>query len=120
MPALKHIIDVFQCDESSPTCKQCSKFRVDCNYERQGFDLQASYDTVADLGLPFMQTGSANQVALGLIESSINCSPPDFKLDIHDLDRLNNFRTRTICTIGTANNVHIYQEEVIRLACSVR
>ena len=42
-----------------------------------------------------------------------------YELDRQDLELLSRFQARTVLTIGTAQASHIYQKEVIELACAV-
>ena len=108
-----------QCDEIRPKCKQCVNFRVSCNYNVDGLDLQASHDTITDLGNPLDTACSTNYVTLSAINNGFIIKPGGYELDMSDLERLGRFQTRTVLTMGTAKSFPVYQKELFRLACSV-
>lgn len=43
-----------------------------------------------------------------------------FELGMHDLELLSKFKTRTGLTISTASSLRLYQEDLFKLACSVK
>lgn len=115
-----------KCDESKPRCKKCTTFGVFCNYDCQYSDLQlavsgiANIETVQILPLSLKQTSpsiiapSLKIQSTGLIESK----KAIYDFGEQDLELLNKFRTRTVYTITTDQNLHLYQKETLKLAHS--
>src|SRR5579859_4710172 len=86
-----------QCDESKPQCKRCTAYGALCNYDRKCSDLQLSVERATNITLPQ--------------------SLPYWPSKNEEL--LSKFQVRTALTVSTGKRLHLYQHEVVQLACSV-
>ena len=99
-----------QCDESKPRCNRCTAYSVSCNYGVGQADLQLSAERVLNfVTLP----QCLNQVVPGIIVPSLR------KQGEQGLQLLKKFHSRTVFSITTDKTLHIYQDNMINLACSV-
>jgi hypothetical protein len=116
-----------QCDENKPRCKQCTAYGVFCNYDCKYSDLQLSVDRAFKIELLQRPPYSLNQTIASNIVPTLR-PPPTASLESNavyllrerDLELLSKFQMRTALTISTEKSLHIYQNEVVRLAFSVR
>lgn len=116
-----------QCDENKPRCKRCTAYGVFCNYDCKYSDLQLLADGAFKIELLQRLPYSLNQtIASNII---LPLRPPStrslesnavYLLRERDLELLSKFQVRTALTISTEKSLHIYQNEIIRLAFSVR
>jgi Fungal Zn(2)-Cys(6) binuclear cluster domain len=90
--------DPTQCDETEPACKRCAAYGVICNYNRASSELQLSVDGAVNIILPLTLTYWPS------------------KTD----QLLNKFQVRTALTVSTGDLLRTYQNEMVRLAASVR
>jgi hypothetical protein len=116
-----------QCDESKPRCNRCTAFGVFCNYDCKYSDLQPSVDGAFNIEtlqrfpcslsqtIPSMIAPPLRQQSMGSLESNAL-----YQLGKQDLELLSKFQTRTVLTISTDKSLRIYQNEIIKLAFSVR
>ena len=120
---------LLECDETRPECKKCTTFRVSCNYDSTTPDLQMAFDGTAMIKSPPKKPPcSINQPLRGMMEVPVPaCLYPviisddksAFQLDGQSLDRLGRFHMRTALTIGNKRGAALFQNVIMRLACSV-
>ena len=99
-----------QCDESKPSCDRCAAYGVFCYYYTGQPDLQLSAEKALDI---VILPQSLNQVVPGVLAPSLR------KQGEQNLELLNKFQSRTILSITTDANLHIFKNEMIKLASSV-
>ena len=103
-------------------------FGVYCNYDCKYSDLQLSIDGVANIETLQIMPFSLKQTVPSIIAPALRLQATgsqesrnaiyDFRGQ--DLELLNRFQTRTVFTITTDKNLHVYQKETFKLAYSVR
>lgn len=124
-----HMIESYlQCDETKPRCLKCTSFGVLCSYDGQNSDLQSSFDGAANLGTLQILPYALKQTVSSIITPSLRLPATGFSdgrdaiydFQMHDLELLRKFQTRTVFTITTDQNLHLYQKQSLQLAHSVR
>lgn len=120
-------IPIIQCDEQKPTCKNCRRFGVLCNFGQQAVPgegiLQVSMNGAYHMGI--LPSPSAKTAVLGIINTTLQQEPrlgsqaQALQLTKQDLDTLTRFQFRTTPTLATTGSQHLYQKESLRLACLV-
>ena len=105
-----------QCDESRPGCQNCKAFGVFCNYDCRYSDLQLAVEGIINPKIPQTFVFSPNQTIPSMIAPSSNAS---YQLEKQGLELLGRFQARTALTISTAKSLRVYQNEIVKLACSV-
>ena len=118
----------WQCDESKPRCQKCTSFGVLCNYECPNSALQLSFDGAANIETLQIRPYALKQTVSSIIAPSLRLPSTrssdgknaiyDFR--VQDLELLKKFQARTVFTITTDQNLHMYQKESLKLAHSVR
>ncbi|KIW03591.1 uncharacterized protein PV09_05345 [Verruconis gallopava] len=110
-----------KCDETKPSCKNCDRFMVACNYDTKHADLEPQYARTSDQlrALPILDPVSLNAALLGMINSSLLTNYPQgygepLQLELSDLDKLRRWQNRTVLTIGSPAVARIYQKEIIK------
>ena len=117
-----------QCDESKPRCQKCTSFGVFCSYDSQKSDLQSSFDGVAKIGTLQILPYALKQTVSSVITPSLRLRSTGssdgrdaiYDFQMQDLELLKKFQTRTVFTITTDQNLHLYQKQSLQLAHSVR
>ncbi|CAH0051382.1 unnamed protein product [Clonostachys solani] len=114
-----------KCDERKPTCKNCHRFGVLCNYGQQAIPgegiLQVAMNGPYQIGI--LPSPSAKTAVLGALNAALRREPfldsqnPVLQLTNRDLDILTRFQFRTTPTLATTGSQDLYQREAIRLAC---
>ena len=116
-----------QCDESKPQCQKCRSFGVLCSYDGQNSDLQSSFDRAANMGALQILPYALKQTVPSIITPSLRLRSTGssdgrdaiYDFQLRDLELLKKFQTRTVFTITTDQNLHLYQKESFQLAHSV-
>lgn len=114
------ILTSTQCDESRPSCNNCDRFMVTCNYDRKQADLDSPLTRKSQVVLPILDPVSLNDALLGMINSTLamqypkGCGEP-LQLQLPDLDKLKRWQNRTVLTVGTPAVAQVYQKEIIKL-----
>jgi len=118
-----------QCDEGKPQCKRCVAYSVFCNYnsKSQHHELQLSAaGTSIEILTNFTLTHPLNQsISYGVapdlrsqgFEGQESLSL--YQCDRIDSELLRKFQSRTVFAISIESNIHIHQNHIARLACSV-
>ena len=117
-----------QCDESKPKCQKCTSFGVLCSYDSQNSDLQSSFDRAANMGTLQILPYALKQTVPSIITPSLRLRSTGssdgrdaiYDFQLRDLELLKKFQTRTVYTITTDQNLHLYQKQSLQLAHSVR
>jgi len=104
-------------------CMNCLDFGFACNYNPEVPDLHLRTSGAACIDARPANPVSTNETILAMINGSQSrdqiSAPEDLdmlQLDLQDLERLVRFQTRTVFSIGTSNGVHVYQNQVTKLA----
>ncbi|KAK4180628.1 hypothetical protein QBC36DRAFT_19543 [Triangularia setosa] len=127
---LRHI----KCDESKPTCNNCTTFRVSCTYDRtlkssEALALQPWSEQVFPLALvkenyPInvsLASLSLNRQVLTMLNDHLRQSDPravknGFLFKDQHLKYLNQFHERTILSLKMNQKLDLYRRESVRLA----
>ena len=96
-----------QCDESKPMCNKCTAYNVSCSYGIGLADLQLSAGGALNV---VILPQCLNQVVPNVIAPSLR------KQGEQSLQLFNKFYSRTVFTITTDKNLHLFQDELIKLA----
>lgn len=115
-----------KCDESRPTCRKCTSFGVFCNYDGQYSDLQLSVGGVTNIEPLQILPYSLKQTTPSRIVPSLKSRSTGsrekwnavYDFGERDMELLNKFKTSTVFTITTDQNLHLYQKEAFKLAYS--
>ncbi|KAH7342456.1 hypothetical protein BKA65DRAFT_457440 [Rhexocercosporidium sp. MPI-PUGE-AT-0058] len=114
------------CDESKPACKKCIAYSVLCDYEADSEQASLQLSTSGAFMIQIVQSPhpvkysiqykSAPILRFGNADGMEETAP--YQLQLQDQVLLQKFQLRTVFTISNKNNVDIYQNEMIKLACS--
>lgn len=118
---------LLKCDETKPKCKNCTSFGVVCNYDPKTPDLEMFFGGLANVTSQQKPPCTINQALLRKIEVPVSLYPvlisaddnSSFQFDKQSVDRFGRFMMRTVLSIGSPIPASLWQNETIRLACSV-
>lgn len=119
-----------KCDEKRPFCNKCSDYGISCNYNPSVPDLEPLQGTT---NVTTMTTAlgpsplSHKRLAIDMITTSLQqdrSAQANFlgvlRFQDYNMELLEKFQTRTVFCLGTKAATHVFQQEVVRLACSHR
>lgn len=118
-----------KCDETKPDCLSCAKYQVYCKYRGDARDaLQACVTGASHALKPAAALSETNAILSNLNQSpkirqgkslGSSCLDPVDHFTAHDLQILRKWKWRTMPSLGSSENISLYENVYTRLTFSV-